>query len=116
MSSFLVISHASYGFLAILTFLNTLYRNYLVFCFSLVPYVRGTLTLPVPELRHDDLQDNILVTVKDGLTALLEEEMVVELAANPNQAELAAGQDHAPSDDTQSKVVAASSIDLIAQA
>ena len=40
--------------------------------------------LPILELRPEDLQDNILSTVGDDLTALLEEELVVESATESN--------------------------------
>ena len=36
--------------------------------------------LPIPELRPEDLQDNILAAVGDALTTLLEEELAAEAA------------------------------------
>ena len=40
----------------------------------------GTSGLPVPKLRPEDLQDNILAIVGDTLIVVLEKEMVVESA------------------------------------
>ena len=37
--------------------------------------------LPIPELRPEDLQDNILADVGDTLTTFLEEELAAEAAA-----------------------------------
>ena len=50
----------------------------------------GTFALPIPELRPEDLQDNILAAIGDALTTLLEEELAAELAAGSTMVESAA--------------------------
>ena len=54
---------------------------------AVIPYVGETSTLPIPKLRPEDLQDNILAAIEDGLTIILEEELATELAAESNIAE-----------------------------
>ena len=44
-----------------------------------------TWPLPIPELKLDDLQDNIWAVVVDALTTVLEEEMAVKSAAARNK-------------------------------
>ena len=48
-----------------------------------------TSALLIPELRPEDVQDNILATVGDALTTLLEEKLTAESAAESNMEELA---------------------------
>ena len=57
----------------------------------------GEFTLPIPELRPEDLQDNILATIGDALTTLLEEELAAEAAAQSAMAQSAEAKEHTKS-------------------
>ena len=55
-----------------------------------ITYADEASALSIPELRPKDFQDNILATVGDILTTLLEEELAAESAAKSNVVESAA--------------------------
>ena len=68
-----------------------------------MPYIGGTSALPILELRSENLQDNILVTVGDALTVILEEELAAESTANPNVARSTVTDRRAKSADAQGR-------------
>ena len=65
----------------------------------------GKSALLIPELRPEDLQDNILATVGDALTTLLEEELAAKVANQSAMTQSTESSEQAESTDAEGKLV-----------
>ena len=65
----------------------------------------GKSALLIPELRPEDLQDNILATVRDALTTLLEEELAAKVANQSAMTQSTESSEQAESTDAEGKLV-----------
>ena len=85
-------------------------NTYCLFCTdtdlssAIVPHVGGKSALLIPELRPEDLQDNILATVGDALTTLLEEELAAKVANQSAMTQSTESSEQAESTDAEGKL------------